>query len=84
MEYEAEEHFKTYAFERNPSFSANCNALNALLSVESRLQDYRPQIEKALRFLCRSWWDAERYINDKWVQQNRILVVPRILTVDRI
>lgn len=83
-EYEAEEHFKTYAFERNPSFSANCNALNALLSMESRLQDYRAQIEKVLLFLRRTWWEADRSINDKWVQQTRTLVLPRILTVDRI
>lgn len=64
--YEVEDHFKTYLTETNASFSANCNVLGALLSVEAGMDKYAPQIEKAVRFLCESWWHANGKIEDKW------------------
>lgn len=64
-EFEALTHFQTYKGERNESFSANCNVLNALLHVED-LSAYFPTISKAVRFLCNAWYHAE--IKDKWVR----------------
>ena len=64
--YEKDEHFATYATERNPSFSANCNVLSALLHTpESEL--YTSSIEKAVKFLCEYWWESDGFIRDKWV-----------------
>ena len=65
-EFEEERHFKTYAQERNPSFSANCNVLLALLySQEPSL--YSAQIEKAISFLYKQFTDSELDVRDKWV-----------------
>lgn len=64
--YEKDQHFATYQAERNPSFSANCNILNALLHVGNP-DKYVPQIEKAVRFLCEFWWQSDSSIIDKWV-----------------
>lgn len=65
-EFEEEHHFKTYSQERNPSFSANCNVLLALLySQEPSL--YTTQIEKAVRFLYKQFTDSELDVQDKWV-----------------
>lgn len=65
-EFEEENHFKTYSHERNPSFSANCNVLLALLySHDPSL--YSCQIEKALRFLYKQFTDSELDVQDKWV-----------------
>ncbi|KAJ3498469.1 hypothetical protein NLG97_g1096 [Lecanicillium saksenae] len=63
--FEAEGHFKTYAFERDPSFSANCNALSALL-CQTDVTQYFPQIHKIVRFLCDCWWNSDGKIKDKW------------------
>ena len=62
--FEDAHHFRTYGTERNPSFSANCNVLSALLS-SSEKDTNEKQIFKALDFLCDAWWTGE--IDDKWV-----------------
>ncbi|KAL8979319.1 MAG: hypothetical protein Q9177_006175 [Variospora cf. flavescens] len=60
---------KTYKGERNPSLTANCNAL---LSVLLDLDDSRPYqsrylpIQKITRFICDSWWNTSGPLNDKW------------------
>lgn len=59
-------HFRTYLTERNPSFSANCNALLALLHQDVP-QDYTAQITKTCGFLCDTWWTSISRIQDKWV-----------------
>lgn len=41
-EFETTSHFKTYSTERNPSFSANCNVLCALLYMKDP-SIYMPQ-----------------------------------------
>jgi hypothetical protein len=64
-EFETSTHFKTYAGERDPSFSANCNALLALVHQKDVLS-YSTQIHKATKFLCNHWWDADRAVKDKW------------------
>ncbi|OJJ82720.1 uncharacterized protein ASPGLDRAFT_59136 [Aspergillus glaucus CBS 516.65] len=64
-EFEGKTHFRTYQGERDPSFTANCNALLALLS-QPDLPALAPQIEKATTFLCDTWWEADGHIGDKW------------------
>lgn len=62
--FESERCFKTYAAERNPSFSSNCNVLTALLHQEEP-NKYAAQISKATSFLIGCWMDGR--IKDKWV-----------------
>ncbi|KAI0534240.1 hypothetical protein GGR58DRAFT_520551 [Xylaria digitata] len=61
--FEGSSHFKTYQFERTPSISANCNVLLALLTSPD-VDQYVPQIEKAVKFLC-NCWNTNR-LQDKW------------------
>ena len=61
--FENETHFKTFETERDPSFSANCNILNALLSVPEP-NKYKDQILKATIFLCDWWYQGDT--KDKW------------------
>ncbi|GAP88722.2 putative ent-kaurene synthase [Rosellinia necatrix] len=61
--FEGSSHFKTYQLERNPSVSANCNVLLALLTSPN-VEEYVPQIEKAVKFLC-GCWNANK-LQDKW------------------
>lgn len=62
--FENDTHFKTYTSERNSSFSANCNVLNALVHVPDPGL-YLTQILKATTFLCKAWYDGP--LIDKWV-----------------
>ncbi|KAL9062272.1 MAG: hypothetical protein Q9157_009069, partial [Trypethelium eluteriae] len=55
--------FRTYPSERNPSFSANCNILKALLSTE-RPDEYVDHINMASKFLCNTWDSGD--VRDKW------------------
>ena len=57
-------HFRTYAGERNPSFSANCNILSALLH-SAEPDQYLREIELALQFLCDLHSSGD--MRDKWV-----------------
>ncbi|CAI7654790.1 unnamed protein product [Penicillium glandicola] len=63
--FEADQHFKTYPLERDPSFSANCNVLLALLHTEN-VSQYVPQIEKATRFLHKHFRESDLKVSDKW------------------
>ena len=63
-------HFKTYAAERNPSFSANCNILITLLWEQSP-RKYMNEIVKALKFLCGLWYRGR--VKDKWVSQCHVI-----------
>ncbi|KAL2038430.1 hypothetical protein N7G274_008769 [Stereocaulon virgatum] len=56
-------HFCTYPGERNASFSANCNVLQALLSCHEA-QKYTSEISSITTFLCDSWWAGTA--RDKW------------------
>ncbi|KAL8882445.1 MAG: hypothetical protein Q9198_000559 [Flavoplaca austrocitrina] len=79
-EFEAPDHFKTYAFERDPSFSANCNVLISLLSDENQLGEHRVHIQKTIAFLRDTWWNSDQKILDKWVRNtmsSRTLFRPR-------
>ncbi|KAF2228427.1 hypothetical protein EV356DRAFT_562567 [Viridothelium virens] len=55
--------FRTYPSERNPSFSANCNILKALISTE-RPDEYVDHINMASKFLCNTWDSGD--VRDKW------------------
>ena len=70
--FECATHFKTYNGERNPSFSANCNALHALASdiehQSNKKHDLMVTIEKVVSFLCQRWWAWEDFPVDKWVR----------------
>ena len=64
--YEREKHFVCFGFERNPSFSANCNVLLGLVQSSNPAM-YLPQIEKCVRFICEEWWKSDTPLTDKWV-----------------
>lgn len=66
-EFEVETHFRTYERERDPSFTANCNVLIALLS-QPDVSTLTPQIIKVASFLSRRWWESNGGIGDKWVR----------------
>ena len=72
QEFEASDHFKTYSMERNPSLSANCNVLNALLHTPEP-EKYIKQIEKCTSFLCNQWWISDGKIEDKWVRLTSVI-----------
>jgi hypothetical protein len=57
-------HIMTYLHERNPSPSANCNALLCLLSVQENTC-LLPAVESIINALCNCW--CENQMVDKWV-----------------
>ncbi|KAL9018650.1 MAG: hypothetical protein Q9185_004061 [Variospora sp. 1 TL-2023] len=60
---------KTYKGERNPSLTANCNALLSVLLDSDDSRPYQPRylpIQKITRFICDSWWNTSGPLNDKW------------------
>lgn len=61
--FDAGKCFKTYAMERNPSVSANCNVLNALLHLP-QVENYSQQIANIILFTHRAWEDGS--LRDKW------------------
>jgi hypothetical protein len=63
--YEAKAYFITYPGERTPSFSVNCNVLEALLHSPNPSQ-FTPQIEKAASYLCQRWYNSNEPVMDKW------------------
>lgn len=65
-EYSNGEHFKTYKFERDASLTTNCNALSTLcLSPDAGQHCF--EIEMAMKFLRKMWWQDSKWIRDKWV-----------------
>ncbi|PVH97410.1 Ent-kaurene synthase [Periconia macrospinosa] len=61
--FELDDHFRTYEMEQNPSFSANCNVLLALLYLGD-VSKYLSQISKALDFILVEFERGE--VLDKW------------------
>ncbi|KAI1438940.1 terpene synthase family protein [Xylaria sp. CBS 124048] len=76
--FEAETHFRTYAGERDPSPTANCNALLALLH-QPDVSLYSTQIVKITKFLVDFWWKTDGKIVDKW---NTCYLYPSVLMVE--
>ncbi|KAI0409841.1 ent-kaurene synthase [Xylaria palmicola] len=61
--FETTDHFRTYLYEANGSFSANCNVLDTLLHFASP-SIYLSEIIKISQFLCREFDSGA--ISDKW------------------
>ncbi|KAF2964174.1 hypothetical protein GQX73_g9398 [Xylaria multiplex] len=76
--FEADTHFRTYAGERDPSPTANCNALLALLH-QPDVSLFSTQIHKVAKFLVDFWWKADGKIVDKW---NTCYLYPSVLIVE--
>ncbi|GAW15751.1 hypothetical protein ANO14919_051710 [Xylariales sp. No.14919] len=76
--FETDTHFRTYAGERDPSPTANCNALLALLH-QPDVSLFSAQIHKIATFLIDFWWKADGKIVDKW---NTCYLYPSVLIVE--
>lgn len=75
--FETTTHFRTYTGERDPSLTANCNALSALLK-QPDVSSFGSQIQKTTKFLCDYWWHSDGEIEDKW---NTCYLYPSVLLV---
>lgn len=58
----------TFNEERNPSVSANCNALLSLVLDSEEYQSKEAAIEKVANFVCDCWRSANDFLDDKWVR----------------
>ena len=63
--FAASNHFRTYLGERNPSFSANAHALQALALSGRGTGDQSVQL--LVTFLANEWWKCGGPPIDKWV-----------------
>ncbi|KAI0110357.1 hypothetical protein GGR51DRAFT_569644 [Nemania sp. FL0031] len=52
-------HFRTYAKDREPSLSATCYAIMAILCQKDASM-YAPRIKEAMKFICDIWWNSDR------------------------
>ena len=68
--FDAPKALKTYRIERDPSISANCNALLSMILDDSVYPSKGVTIEKVVNFICDSWMDTEGSIKDKWVSRS--------------
>jgi hypothetical protein len=71
--FEKDTHFQCFPFERNPSFSANCNVLHSFLYAPDPAK-YLSQITKIVRYICYEWWNTDDPVVDKWVSKVAISV----------
>ncbi|OJJ05787.1 hypothetical protein ASPVEDRAFT_137870 [Aspergillus versicolor CBS 583.65] len=76
--FDHEGHFLTYPGERDPSLTANCNAMMALLR-QPDVSVYARQVVKIAKFVCDYWWKADGRIKDKW---NTCYLYPSLLVVE--
>ncbi|KAI1761980.1 Ent-kaurene synthase [Hypoxylon sp. FL1150] len=61
--FNGDDHFRTYKGERNASFSANCNILMCLLTLEDWVA-HGAEIAKAISFLCVQVFSGK--VKEKW------------------
>jgi hypothetical protein len=73
--------FKTYEHERNPSFSANCNVLLALVESSHALQ-HIDTIEEVAAYLLECWKAGS--IKDKWNSSPRYSNMLLVLALTRL
>lgn len=59
-------HFLTYEGEREPSVTTNCNILSTLCICPEPEEHVR-EIEVAMNFICKTWWNNTDSVHDKWV-----------------
>ena len=67
--FDSRDCLKTYTAERNPSVSANCNALLAILLDSDEIDESQSKIktiEKVTAYICESWSNANGALEDKW------------------
>ena len=64
--FDNSDHLRTYKSERDPSFTANCNGLLAILLDSSRSTE-TPKIVELSKFLFGIWWKTDKLPDDKWV-----------------
>ena len=76
--FELPTHFQCFQHERNPSLSANCNVLLALLHC-STPQSHAGAVEKAATFIANEWWSTEGVLTDKWVRGSIASVLTSLL-----
>jgi hypothetical protein len=74
-EFDTPRSLKTYRGERNPSVSANCNALLSLLVDRTEFEGKAATIKKIVAFIFDSWAEGKGEIKDKWVRISRNLTV---------
>lgn len=67
-QFDGAKSLKTYSDERNPSVSANCNALLSLVLDSEDYQSKNAVIEKVTSFICGCWKGANGFLDDKWVR----------------
>lgn len=68
-------HLLTYPGEGDPSFSANCNGLMAILRAPN-IEKYLPHVENITNFLCNSYLAGA--VKDKWVRNNGTIFASRL------
>ena len=68
--FDAPKALKTYRIERDPSISANCNALLSMVLDKSEYPSKGTTIEKIVSSICDSWMNTEGSIKDKWVSHS--------------
>ena len=73
-------HILTYPDERNASFSANCNALIAMLRAPE-VSKHIQLIESLTEYLCQSWSSGR--LKDKWVKLTNFILHSSMLTNNR-
>ena len=68
--FETREFFKTYAHDRDSSFTTNCHVLKAMLdTIPVQAGRHTIQIEKVAQFLCNRWWTNNGRLKDQSVSQ---------------
>ena len=69
--FELDTHFQCYEFERNPSVTAQCNVLSALLEVFDQPEGISSvqsrSIYKVAVFISEIFWTTSGHLDDKWV-----------------
>ncbi|CAJ2500664.1 Uu.00g035170.m01.CDS01 [Anthostomella pinea] len=63
--YRVGDHFQTYAAERVPSITTNCNALMAIC-LSPQAEDHESVIIATTQFLCQNWRQDMNQFRDKW------------------
>ncbi|KAL8687225.1 MAG: hypothetical protein Q9218_006544 [Villophora microphyllina] len=64
--FDAPRCLKTYPAERDPSVSANCNALLSMLLDNGNYSSKVEMIGRIAVFVCDSWTESKGAIKDKW------------------
>ena len=72
--FESTQGLKTYRAERNPSVSANYNALLSIVLDSDEYPAKTGVIEKVTVFICNTWWSSSGTLSEKWVEPPSFLL----------